>query len=342
MLKLTVEATRWHAHLRRVVDECPGIVPVAKGNGYGFGNALLAREALRLGADTLAVGTAHEVAPVKASGWERDIVVLNPWRPHDALATRLLADPQVITTVSRVPDVARVAELQPGARVVVELETSMHRHGIAADELPGLSLEGVDVVGWAVHLPAEGSLAEARHLAAAVTVSAAPGKPVWFSHLGFDDYRTLAAELPAPPRMRVGTRLWLGDKGAYRATGTVLDVRRLPKGTAVGYHGTRTPKDGCVVVISGGTAHGVALAAPATAHSVRQRLIPLAEGLAEARGQVLSPFTVAGAKRVFAEPPHMHASLVFVDGPGFPAQVGDEVPVNVRMTTTTFDEVVLS
>ena len=37
----------------------------------------------------------------------------------------------------------------------------------------------------------------------------------------------------------------------------------------------------------------------------------------------------------------MHSSLVFVNGPGEPAQVGDEVPVNVRMTTATFDEISL-
>jgi len=33
--------------------------------------------------------------------------------------------------------------------------------------------------------------------------------------------------------------------------------------------------------------------------------------------------------------------LVFVGGPGEPTHVGDEVPVNVRMTTATFDEISL-
>lgn len=141
--------------------------------------------------------------------------------------------------------------------------------------------------------------------------------------------------------MRVGTRLWLGDANAYRVTGTVLDVRWLPKWTPVGYHRVKTHADGYIVVVSGGTAHGVALSAPISARSLRQWLIPGAEALQQMVGRVISPFTIAGKKAVFAEPPHMHSSLVFVGGPGEPTHVGDEVPVNVRMTTATFDEISL-
>ena len=35
-LTLTVDGERWRAHLREVAEATPGIVPVAKGNGYGF------------------------------------------------------------------------------------------------------------------------------------------------------------------------------------------------------------------------------------------------------------------------------------------------------------------
>ena len=64
-LVLTVDGDRWRAHLRSVVAQNPGIVPVTKGNGYGFGLARLARRAQWLadhadetGAplDTIAVG----------------------------------------------------------------------------------------------------------------------------------------------------------------------------------------------------------------------------------------------------------------------------------------------
>lgn len=340
MLKLTVQTDEWRRHVDEVAAQVPGLIPVMKGNGYGFTNAELAREAHRIGADVVAVGVPSEVEAVRVAGYTGDVVILNPFNRFDLSSMAGLTDPKVITTISRVDDIAYVAKLAPGSAVVVEVETSMHRHGIPASEVAGLDLSGLDVRGWTVHLPAAGSVDEARDLAAAITAHPEGRKGIWFSHLGFLDYVRLSDELEVPTRMRVGTRLWLGAKNTYRATGTVLDVHQLPKGTKVGYHGNPTPKDGWIVVVSGGTAHGVALAAPATAHSFKQRLIPMAEALQESLGRVTSPFTVAGRKRPFVEPPHMHSSLVFVDGPGAPAAIGDEVPVTVRMTTTYFDEIV--
>ena len=69
-LTLTVDGERWRAHLLATVTRNPGIVPVAKGNGYGFGLGRLARRAQWLadhadetGAplDTVAVGIYDEV-----------------------------------------------------------------------------------------------------------------------------------------------------------------------------------------------------------------------------------------------------------------------------------------
>src|SRR3954452_409979 len=63
-LTLYVDGDRWHQHLQQVRDAHPGIVPVLKGNGYGFGLGRLASKAAWLGVDTVAVGTYPEVAPV--------------------------------------------------------------------------------------------------------------------------------------------------------------------------------------------------------------------------------------------------------------------------------------
>lgn len=335
-LRLRIDAQRWHAHQEDVLHRVPGLVPVAKGNGYGFGLDLLAQESSRLGVDVIAVGVAEEVATVRAGGWDGDVVVLNPWRPGDLAATALLTDNRVTTTVSRTDDLRLIAELAPGARVVVELLTSMLRHGLAPEEAAGLDLGGVTLEGWAIHLPANGSLAEAQRLAAAPHVEA----PLWLSHLSIDDYRRFADASPVPARMRVGTRLWLGDKQAYRTTATVLDVHRVTRGTPLGYHQTKAPRDGFIVVVSGGTAHGLALAAPVPQRSPRQRLVTVAEGVLSATGRALSPFTLGGKKRPFAEPPHMHSSMLFVAGNDPLVQVGDDVDVTVRMTTTTPDEIV--
>jgi hypothetical protein len=61
------------------------------------------------------------------------------------------------------------------------------------------------------------------------------------------------------------------------------------------------------------------------------------EGFAQAFGKVRSPFSVHGRKLVFAEPPHMHVSLLWAND--LSLKVGDELICNVRNTTTVFDQV---
>ncbi len=134
-LTLTVDGDRWRAHLRAVAADNPGLVPVAKGNGYGFGLGRLARKADWLGCDTLAVGT-YEELPEVAQRFSGDLLVLTPWRPFGA-ALEVPDDlrGRVVHTVSRVEDLAGLRERTPDARFVLELLTSMRRHGLTAREL---------------------------------------------------------------------------------------------------------------------------------------------------------------------------------------------------------------
>ena len=337
-LRLKVKTKDWRSAQDELQLRVPGLVPVAKGNGYGFGLDVLAREATRMRADALAVGTAHEVAPIRFAGWPGDVIILNPWRPGDELATSLLSDPKVVTTVSRVLDVNQLAREHPGSRVLLELDTSMHRHGMSTEELSQLELGNLTVEGWTIHLPADGSLDEAAELCEAA-LSCRMGA-VWLSHLSEEDYRSLSDRLETRTFMRVGTRLWLGAPQTFTTTSTVLDVHPIKRGGTLGYHQVRASRDGYIVVASGGTAHGIALAAPVPQRSIRQRLTTVADGVLRATGQTLSPFTIKGRKRPFAEPPHMHSSMLFVPGRTPGVQVGDEVPVTCRMTTTTFDEII--
>lgn len=336
-LTLTIDRARWRAHQLALLEDVPGLIPVAKGNGYGFGLGLLASEAARLGTRALAVGVAQEVSAVRAGGFTGDVVVLNPWRPFDDAATALLADPRVITTVSRAEDLRAISAEHRGTRVIVEIETSMHRHGLAPEELADADFANLTFEGWAVHLPAAGSLDEATRLGEAAL--AVRRGPVWVSHLSITDYRLLRTALGVRTHMRIGTRLWLGDKRAYSTTATVLDVHRARKRSTLGYHQVRAPRDGWIVVVSGGTAHGVAMTAPTPQRSLRQRAVTVAQGVLDAFGRPLSPFTVGGRKRAFAEPPHMHSSMIFVPGAHAPVKIGDAVPVTTRMTTVTTDEV---
>ena len=154
MITLRVDGAAWRAHQRRVVAATPGLVPVAKGGGYGFGLATLAAEAQALGVGTLAVGTASEVRYVRGA-FAGDVVVLQPWRPDDRDAVALLGDERIVHTVSRVSDLAAVAGSGERPRVLLEVLTSMRRFGIAADTFADVAphLASVELAGWTLHLP---------------------------------------------------------------------------------------------------------------------------------------------------------------------------------------------
>jgi alanine racemase len=353
-LTLTVDGDRWRSHLRSVADTHPGLVPVAKGNGYGFGLGRLARKAAWLGCDAIAVGTYAELSEV-ASRFPGDLLVLTPWRPFGpALEVPDTLHRRVVHTVSRHADLGAMLEHQPGARFVLELETSMRRHGLTARELrttagelaSGSARRGFE--GVALHLPlASGShLAEVRRLVDEVVGAglAEGGRTtIWVSHLTDDELAQLrATHADFAIRPRIGTQLWLGDRHALRVTATVLDVHDVERGDVFGYRGRSAPKSGHLLVVSGGTAHGIGLEAPTGDSSLRSRAATLARGGLDAVGFVRSPFTIDGKQRLFAEPPHMQASMLFLPSGAHVPHVGDEVDVRVRFTATTFDRVVIA
>ena len=351
-LTLHVDGQRWRSHLRAVAANNSGLVPVAKGNGYGFGLARLARKTQwladqGLGGDTLAVGT-YEELPQVAQRCDADLLVLTPWRSfgHDTGSV----DPRrVIHTVGRLEDLEQLLADQPGARLVLERLTSMQRHGLSARDLraaaellaahPEARLEGV-----AFHLPlASGShLSEVRRLLNDVVAAdlGPRGRTLWVSHLTageLAELRSSYADFVVRPR--IGTQLWLGDRGALRVAATVLDVHPVERGDTFGYRGRSAPKAGHLLVVSGGTAHGIGLEAPTGDTSMKARAATLARGGLDAVGFVRSPYTIDGKQRLFAEPPHMQASMLFLPhGARVPA-VGEEIDVRVRYTTTAFDRV---
>jgi alanine racemase len=348
-LTLTVDGDRWRRSLRRVADAHPGLVPVVKGNGYGFGPARLARKSSWLGVDTVAVGTyedAQEVLP----RFDGDVLVMSPWRDElSQLLPQGSYDRRVIHTLGRTRDVialaAHAAATGAAHRVVLEGLSSMARHGLTRHELAaaGGELGPLKLVGFALHLPMSGGhLAEAEQWAAVLQASKLQTSTMYVSHLSDTELTTLAERRPALAiRPRIGTALWLGDRGALQVRASVLDRHQVSRGERIGYRQRPMPRSGTLLVVSGGTAHGIGLEAPAAMTSARQRAVSLARGGLEAAGLSLSPFRVGGKQRWFAEPPHMQASMLLLPGSDAPG-VGDEVGVDVRFTTTSFDRVVVS
>lgn len=343
-LSLYVDGDRWRGHLRDVLAAHPTLVPVIKGNGYGFGNRRLARKATWLGADTVAVGTYAEVEDVRTR-FDGTILVLTPWRPFEQ---RVVYDDRVVHTVGRLEDLEALAGRADRPRVVLERMTSMRRHGFSARGLRAAGdrlTRSVRVEGAALHLPmAHGShLTEVERLMTDVVAAGLPKQRVFVSHLTDAELTRLAASYPDfELRPRVGTGLWLGDRGALTVRASVLDAHPVERGDMFGYRGRSAPKAGTILVVSGGTAHGIGLEAPPAAEGLRQRAATLAKGGLDAAGFVRSPYTIGGKHRLFAEPPHMQASMLFLPHGAPVPQVGEEVDVRVRFTTTTFDRTVVS
>ncbi len=342
-LTLYVDGPRWSRHLDAVRDAHPGIVPVLKGNGYGFGLERLAERSAELGVDTLAVGRYEEVAAA-AGRFDGSVLVLTPWRPFE---TRAAYGDHVVHTVGRLEDLRALAGREHRPRVVLERLTSMRRHGFSAAglrEAAGL-LGGVTLDGVAFHLPisAGSHLTEVDRLMTDVVAAGLPTRRVYVSHLGPGEVEALRRTWPDYElRPRIGTGLWLGARDTLAARATVLDAHAVERGDVYGYRSRTAPAAGTILVVSGGTAHGIGLEAPTGGATLRDRAARVAKGGLDAAGFVRSPFTVGGKLRLFAEPPHMQASMLFLPA-GAPApRVGDEVDVRVRFTTTTFDQTVVS
>jgi len=339
-LTLHVDAARWRAHLAATVTANPGVIPVVKGNGYGFGLDLLVAECARLhgsaGVGTIAVGSYAE-APVALGGFPGDVLVMEPYRPVIHAGLPFLGDGALVHTITHGPDLDDLSGRVGRPRVVVEGLSSMNRHGVPMDWLqPTLdALAPSELVALSLHLPLGfGHVAEVRQWVDRFDV-----KQWQLSHVSAAEQSELRAAYPDHTfRVRMGTQLWLGDPGALAVRGHVLDVRHVSTGDHAGYRGKRL-RAGWLMVVAGGTSHGVALEAPSGADSMRHRAVALAEGALEAVGRIRSPFRVGGHPTWFVEPPHMHVSLVVLPEGSTPPEVGDEVDVRVRNTTLHADAV---
>lgn len=319
------------------------------------------------------------------SPWDpRDTIAADHWRRIESTdyAARVIRTVSAVETAKLVP-----VDLPPGSRIVLEGITSMRRFGVLETELlsivggaafqSAIAQGRLQLEGLALHLPL--AMPEVHHVSAtklprgtstrvievqgwAKTWRAAleqlltaqvpvtdDATTLWVSHLTDDELRSLRGLEPdASVNARVGTRLWLGDGNALSARGTILAVHPIGRRFAVGYRQRKATSDGLLLVVGGGTSHGVAMAAPTPAASMRQRAIAVGTGALEATGRSRSPFQWADKLLWFAEPPHMQVSMLWLpestlreglaNGMRTPT-VGDTLDCRVRHTTALFDAV---
>jgi len=314
-IRLTIKSAIWRGHVVDVVNRVEGLVPVIKGNGYGFGRHWLAERAAEF-ADTAAVGTVHELdglpeqlTPVVLTPASFDVLRL------DDVRTRLASvDP--VLTVGAPEHVAALDHEGWRGRVIVKLASTMRRFGRGPELIDTARGSGLDVVGVAVHPPLVGDdLAHAADIEAAID-AVDPALAVWVSHLGVDAYAAVRARHPDRTfRLRLGTALWHGDKRAFHLTADVLDVRPVAAGEQAGYQLGDVAGDGNLVMIGAGTANGVTR---------------LDGGL--------SPFHFERRRLALHEGPHMHTSMVFVPAGDPVPTIGSRVDLQRPLTTTLVDE----
>ena len=371
---LEVDRKAFIKHLEKFVasNEKAGanVIPVIKGNGYGFTRPLLCKVAQEQKFSRIAVGTVFEATDALRD-FAGDIVVLEPISSLDIHAAQHWREvlkhnrDRVIVTVSN-HYIDGLEQFNIG-RIIIEGKTSVHRFGFTRDDMI-THIQQVQslgtIVGFSIHSPINEPINNQVALLEAAPDSRKANSRVqeviaWaltceqlaeqfnipfelsVSHLSHKDVEHITHAVPAMKlTLRSGSGLWLGADNALRVTGTVLEIQELGSSahTHVGYRQVDSHGHKRLLIISGGTSHGVALAAPSARGSLRRRGIDLAEGVFNALGKVRSPFVLDGKNLPFAEPPHMQVSLVWTDN--MTVKVGDQISCTVRNTTAHFDAVI--
>ncbi|WP_394944057.1 alanine racemase [uncultured Ilumatobacter sp.] len=304
-VRLTIRTAIWRSQVARIANAVDGLVPVIKGNGYGFGRNWLASTAAEF-CDTVAVGTIHELDGLPD---ELTPVVLTP-----TLTAPTSTHP--ILTVGTDEHLAALAGWD--GRVLVKLASPMRRFGRDTTFIDRALASGLEVVGVSVHPQLAGTRAEHGAIITKLLPAIDPAIPVWTSHLDLDTY----AQLPATHsyRLRLGTMLWHGDKQALHLTADVIDVNSVKAGDRAGYRMGTVGGNGHLVMIGAGTANGVTAIAQ------------------DEHGSLISPFHFKRTRLALHEAPHMHTSMAFAsDGSPTPA-IGDRVDLQRPMHMTAVDE----
>lgn len=310
-LRLTVNEVAWKQHVQSVARSYPGIVPVVKGNGYGFRRWNLMPLAGQL-SNEIAVGTVFEARDIP-SGVTPIVLTPTMTRPPTTLSL------STVLTVGSIEHVVALSRFGWSGRVMVKLQSSMKRHGVAPADFRKLMADiersPLTVHGFSIHPPLDGDMSLHLDDITKWLDNLPVDAPVYVSHLDVSSYEQLcSSHADRTFRVRLGTKLWHGDKSMMNLTADVLGTHSLEAGERAGYRLTPTNGPGQVVLVGAGSAHGV---------------LPLEDGR--------SPFHYQRSRLNLLEPPHMHTSMLFVArGRAIPA-VGDWIDVQRPLTQVQVD-----
>ena len=307
-LQLNVDSAAWRRHVSETAKDLGDLIPVVKGNGYGFGRTTLIEHAQKISSD-IAVGTIFEAHDVPSSC---RAFVLTP--VGKALPTVKNMTENVVLTVGSVSHVQNLRDAEWHGDVVIKLRSSMNRYGADMSELSALvtavQAAGLTQIGWSVHPPLDGTPKSHAIEIGNIISGVDSGLPWFVSHIDAENLTNLRKKFADKTiRVRSGTQLWLGNKSMFELNADVLDARPVKSGDVVGYRNITLQQDGTLVMVGAGTSHGVQLV-----------------------GAELSPFHFNSTRLSLVEPSHMHTSMVFVPANQTAPKAGEMVDVQQPLT----------
>jgi len=269
---VTIDLDAVAANTRRLAEATTGeLMAVVKADGFGLGAVELAQAALSHGATRLGVTGFQEAARLRAAGIAAPILT---WL-HAPDADYSLA--RALDLEVAVPSIAHLAELvvtAPGTRVHLQLDTGLARDGAAPQTWRALFRQAanleraglVTVVGLMGHLPAADDLFGASNatgrarLLGAQQLARRYGLRPQQCHLAATD-ATLNDPLSHFTMSRCGAGI-VGAAGGLRGvvtvTAPIVEIRRVPAGTPVGYgHTWIAPEETTLALVPVGYADGL-------------------------------------------------------------------------------------
>ncbi|MDR5709634.1 MAG: alanine racemase [Armatimonadota bacterium] len=279
-----------------VLSRSTQLMAVVKADAYGHGMLPVAKAAVEAGAAWLGVAFPSEARTLREAGISAPVLVLGPAEPEEMLE---LAPQQVSFAVFSPGSLAAArraaARSAFGLAIHLEVDTGMRRFGFPPEEVlpvadaiastPGLHLEGV----YTHFATADEDLAFARgqlrRFQEVIAALEARGHRVPFRHAAASA-ATFALRDAHYDLVRVGIALYGLSPGvqtpalrpALRLVAQVVQVRRVPEGTRVGYGGIyRTSRETTIVTVPVGYADGLPRALSSRGKAfVRETLVPYA------------------------------------------------------------------
>jgi alanine racemase len=307
-LQLNVDSAAWRRHVSETAKSLGDLIPVVKGNGYGFGRATLIEHAQNISRD-IAVGTIFEAHDLPSDCRAFVLTPVGKALPSDKNLAK-----DIVLTVGSVVHVQNLRAANWQGDVVIKLRSSMNRYGADLSELKTLvtavQAAGLIQIGWSVHPPLDGTPQSHANEIGNIISGVNSDLPWFVSHVDAESLVDLRKKFANKSiRVRSGTQLWLGDKSMFELNADVLDARPVKSGAVVGYRNITLHQDGTLVMIGAGTSHGVQLV-----------------------GAELSPFHFNSTRLSLVEPSHMHTSMVFVPANQTAPKPGDMVDVQQPLT----------